>query len=238
MAWTLFNLLPNNMTQYFTVHMHILTVHCHLCPRSTDNGVWDQIKFLTEYKLPHQLCSSSYSFSLCILTPNRKPFGDRFCFFAGPTVWNSLPFDICSINFTPVFWQALKTNLFKSYLVSNSTRLLLRSQSHHHALYTLITRNVPIPSKTSFLFPSHVCCQHKASWALCQGERCSTNPLYHYYLKSVYFLCQGERVLNKSSSPLLSKVSILPLSSYASCGLRYMPAMNIIDQTTTHYSCI
>ena len=39
--------------------------------------------------------------------------------FTGPRVWNSLPFDIRSIYSTPVFREALKTHLFKSYFVSN-----------------------------------------------------------------------------------------------------------------------
>ena len=55
---------------------------------------------------------------LVFITFNRKTFGERSFYFIGPTVWNSIPFDIRSIKSTPGLRQALKTQLFKSYFLS------------------------------------------------------------------------------------------------------------------------
>ena len=76
-------------------------------------------EILHTYTRSRQLRSSSDSFTLRVPTTNRKTFGERSFSFTGPTVWNSLPFDIRSINSISSFRQAFKTRLFKSYFVYN-----------------------------------------------------------------------------------------------------------------------
>ena len=78
---------------------------------------WPEL--LHKYTPSRQLRSSFDSFTLRVPTTNRKTFRESSFSFTGPAVWNSLPFDIHSINSTPSFRQARKTHLFKSYFVSN-----------------------------------------------------------------------------------------------------------------------
>ena len=90
----------------------------HLCHRSSSEGGPRHLpELLHKYTPFRQLRSSSDSFTLRVPTTNIKTFGESYFSFTDPTVWNSLPFDIRSINFTPSFRQALKTRIFKSYFV-------------------------------------------------------------------------------------------------------------------------
>ena len=107
--------------------------HCSL----SEAGLRYLLELLHKYTPFRQLHSSSDSFMLHVPTTNRKTLGEKSFSFTGPTVWNSLPFDICSINSTPSFKQALKTHLFNSYFISYWIQPLLCSHSHHQALYTL-----------------------------------------------------------------------------------------------------
>ena len=71
--------------------------HCSLC----EGGPRYLSELLHKYTPSRQLRSSSDSFTLRDLTTNRKNVGERSFSFTGPTVWNSLPFDIRSVTSTP-----------------------------------------------------------------------------------------------------------------------------------------
>ena len=45
----------------------------------------------------------------------QKPFGQRFFSYAGPVIWNKLPYDIRSSQSKTSFKQALKTHLFSTH---------------------------------------------------------------------------------------------------------------------------
>lgn len=72
---------------------------------------------LVPYSAPRTLRSSSDSRLLCVPRVRSKTFGERTFSFHAATLWNSLPADLRHIQNPPSFKRALKTYLFKKYVV-------------------------------------------------------------------------------------------------------------------------
>ena len=90
-----------------------LSLHCHnffqgACPAYFSN-------MLTAYTPSRSLRSSADQFTLITPKVQMKTTGERSFAFCGPTIWNSLPCNIRSIQSTPSFKRALKTHLFKKH---------------------------------------------------------------------------------------------------------------------------
>ena len=90
----------------------------HLCHCSLSEG---GPRFLSEllhkYTPSYQLRTSSDSFHF-MCQPQTESLSEKVL-LRWPLGPEQSRFDICSINSTPSFRQALKTHLFKSYFVSN-----------------------------------------------------------------------------------------------------------------------
>ena len=134
---------------------------CFILCLSTDTLLWTDIKWNTN-RLIETLRERSFS-------------------SIGPTVWNSLPSDIPSLDFTPAFKQALKTHLYNSYFL------------FHYAPAT-----VPFTFALSCIVHNILITCHLFAvlLLLCLFGHCKV-------LWATTTTLQGEKVLNKSSLLLL-----------------------------------
>jgi hypothetical protein len=72
---------------------------------------------LVPYSAPRTLRSSSDSRLLCVPRVRSKTFGERTFSFHAATLWNALPADLRHTERSSSFKRALKTYLFKKYVV-------------------------------------------------------------------------------------------------------------------------
>ena len=87
-----------------------------LCYSSlSDSGPEYLSKVLRIYTPSRQLRSSSDNRILCVPSVKTKTFGQRSFSYAGPVVWNKLPYDIRSSQSKTSFKLALKTHLFSTH---------------------------------------------------------------------------------------------------------------------------
>ena len=102
-------------------------------------------EILHTYTRSRQLRSSSDSFTLRVPTTNRKTFGERSFSFTGPTVWNSLPFDIHSKIPTLAFRQAPNTPFQQQvFCIQRNPAADLVTFLSSYIVHTLITCNFVI----------------------------------------------------------------------------------------------
>ena len=72
-------------------------------------------RVLRIYTPSRQLRSSSDNRILCVPSAKTKTFGQRSFSYAGPVIWNKLPYDIRSSQSKTSLKQAPKTNLFSTH---------------------------------------------------------------------------------------------------------------------------
>ena len=87
-----------------------------LCFKSLNCEFPSYIKELISPYNPSRTLRSSDANLLTVPVKKLKTFGERSFSFAGPTVWNSLPSHIRSLQTIGRFRSALKTHLFQKYL--------------------------------------------------------------------------------------------------------------------------
>ena len=114
---------------------------------------------INTHSLSRQLRSSSDSFMLCVPATNTKTFWERSFSFTGPTVLNSLPFDIHSKIPTLAFRQAPNTPFQQQvFCIQRNPAADLVTFLSSYIVHTLITCNFVI----LFWFWPHIYCHCKA----------------------------------------------------------------------------
>ena len=94
---------------------------------------------------------------LCVPSVKTKTFGQRSFSYAGPVIWNKLPYDIRSSQSKTSFKQALKTHLFSTHFQSDGFRPVCYT-CYRLSFPAWLYLSCPSPSPPPFFVVFDQCC--------------------------------------------------------------------------------